>query len=324
MASLDSSKQPWSAGLTFFLIYLSLITTIGPLQFGYHLVRNPRKCSPNSTSLTQCSSYQAELNAPEAVLRCLKYENPNADVHTFSDESRLPQCIPMTDAQFAFVSSVYTVGGLIGALAAGPLSTHKGRLWPLRLTTILHTLGPLLSALAPSMIVMALGRFLSGLGSGASLVVVPIYISEIAPYRYKGLFGALTQVMINLGILIASLLGYFLSYGSVWRVILAVAGGIGGVQFLGLIFVVESPKWLAINGEVGKAKQIMARIRGKDKFEDDVEESGTSEEGQGTLNRNVNSRLQLTYWQTNMTPSWAGPILILPGLKRVMKLLLVS
>lgn len=120
----------------------------------------------------------------------------------------------MTESQFAFVSSIYTVGGLIGALGAGPLSTHKGRLLPLRLTTVLHTLGPLLSSLAPSIAVIAVGRFISGLGSGASLVVVPIYISEIAPRDSKGLYGALTQVMINLGILVASLLGYFLSYGS--------------------------------------------------------------------------------------------------------------
>ena len=187
----------------------------------------------------------------------------------------------MTDAQFAFVSSVYTVGGLIGALAAGPLSSHKGRLFPLRLTTVFHILGPLLSALAPSLPIMSIGRFLSGLGSGASLVVGPIYISEIAPQSSKGLFGALTQIMINLGILIASVLGYFLSYGSMWRVVLAVAGGVAAVQFLGLLFVVESPKWLAMNGEVGEAKKIMARIRGKENFEDDVEDMGMTEEGQG-------------------------------------------
>ena len=66
-----------------------------------------------------------------------------------------------------------------------------------------------------------------------------------------------------------------------WRVILAVAGGVAVLQFLGLWFVVESPKWLAINGEVGKAKQIMARIRGKENLEDDVEDLGTAEEGQG-------------------------------------------
>ena len=187
----------------------------------------------------------------------------------------------MSDAQFAFVSSVYTVGGLIGALAAGPLSSHKGRLLPLRLTTVFHMLGAFVSAFAPSLPVMSIGRFLSGLGSGASLVVGPIYISEIAPHSSKGLFGASTQIMINLGILIASILGYFLSYGSMWRVILAVAGGVAVLQFLGLWFVVESPKWLAINGEVGKAKQIMARIRGKESLEDDVEDLGTAEEGQG-------------------------------------------
>ena len=108
-----------------------------------------------------------------------------------------------------------------------------------------------------------IGRFISGLGSGAALVVVPIYIAETAPPNEKGLFGALTQVMTNVGIVLAQLLGYFLSYGNMWRVVFAVAGAIGLVQALGLIFVPESPKWLAERGQVEKARRILRRVRGR-------------------------------------------------------------
>ena len=112
-------------------------------------------------------------------------------------------------------------------------------------------------------------------------MIVPIYTSEIAPKATKGLFGASTQVMINLGILIAQVLGYFLSYGNMWRVILAVGGGIGMGQGGGLWLVPESPEWLAANGKVGMAKRVLRRIRGGGKIDEEVGEWGTAEEGAG-------------------------------------------
>ena len=96
----------------------------------------------------------------------------------------------MSSTAFGTVSSIYTLGGFIGALSAGPLSSRKGRLLPLRLSAPFHILGSLMEALAPNIPVLAIGRFLSGVGSGASLVVGPIYIAEIAPVSARGALGA--------------------------------------------------------------------------------------------------------------------------------------
>ena len=157
---------------------------------------------------------------------------------------------------------MFSLGGLLGALSAGPLSTRSGRVLPQRLTTIVFTLGGLLSALAPSVTLLAIGRLLSGIGAGAATVVVPIYISEIVPKETRGLFGALTQITTNVGILITQILGYFLSYGNMWRLVLAVAAMIGVVQSVGLLFVVESPDWLSGKGKPEQARKNLARIRG--------------------------------------------------------------
>lgn len=200
---------------------------------------------------------QAELNAPQDVINCKKKAISTATLHP-----NLPQCIQMNTDQFAVVSSIYTLGGLLGALSAGSFCNKHGRLRAMRLTTLFFVLGPLFESLAVNIALLCLGRFLSGIGAGAAVVVVPIYISEIAPPKEKGLFGALTQVMINLGILIAQLLGYFLSRGNMWRIILAIAGGIGVVQLLGLSFVPESPKWLAEHHSPERARAILRRIRG--------------------------------------------------------------
>lgn len=168
----------------------------------------------------------------------------------------------MNPLQFGLVSSSYTLGGLVGALLSGALATRYGRLLTLRITTIFFTIGPILEAAATHIEVMILGRFLSGIGAGASIVVGPIYIAEVAPAEMRGFFGSFTQVMTNVGILGTQTLGFFFSRGSYWRIILAIAAGIGAVEFLGLFLVPESPTWLVEHTNPNHAKRVLQRIRG--------------------------------------------------------------
>ncbi len=133
----------------------------------------------------------------------------------------------------------------------------------MRLTTIFYVLGSGLEAAAMNIPVIAIGRLLSGVGAGASLVIVPIYISEVAPPRQRGLFGVMTQITINIGLLITQTLGYFLNDGAQWRIVLATGAGIALVQCVGLIFIPESPAWTAANKDPQKALQTLQRIRGK-------------------------------------------------------------
>ena len=116
----------------------------------------------------------------------------------------------MTPTQWGVVGSMYTLGGFIGALAAGPAAGRYGRRRAMQLTTIFFTLGPVFEALAPKIGVMAFGRVISGVGAGASVVIVPIYISEIAPPTKRGRLVAFQQWAITWGILIL----YYISYGA--------------------------------------------------------------------------------------------------------------
>ncbi|KAI9709284.1 MAG: hypothetical protein M1820_003404 [Bogoriella megaspora] len=170
----------------------------------------------------------------------------------------------MTPAEFGLISSIFTLGGLLGALSAGPISQRYGRLKTMLWGTALFTAGPIFEALAQGIAIMVVGRFISGLGAGAAVVVVPIYISEIAPPGEKGFWGSATQVMVNLGIFIAQLLGYFLSKGELWRIILGAGGLFGMLQAAALLLGgVESPKWKADRGMPAEAKRDLRRIRGK-------------------------------------------------------------
>ncbi|TVY93881.1 putative metabolite transport protein [Lachnellula willkommii] len=248
--------------VTLYLVFLIFISTLGPLQFGFHL---------------------AELNSPQDVITCK--ENSVADEFASSPDSNFPQCIPMNETAFAALSSMFVLGGFIGALFAGPVSTSYGRLMAMRITSLFFVLGSTLEALAGTMPIMSIGRFLSGIGGGASTVIVPLYISEVAPPKERGLFGSMTQVTINIGILLTQTLGFFLSRGSLWRIILGVGACLGLLQGLGLFFVPESPAWLAAHKDQQLAVRTLQRIRGHgnsiaEEIEDwDVDKSVPEAEG---------------------------------------------
>lgn len=197
----------------------------------------------------------------------------------------------MNTTQFGVVSSIFTLGGLLGALAAGSFSAKYGRYKAMLITTLPFIVGPVFEALSSNIAILTIGRFISGLGAGAAVVVVPIYVSEVAPPKEKGFFGAFTQIMINMGILIAQLLGYFLSKDQLWRIILAVGGAIGVAQAVGLLLAgQESPKWLADNGNGGHAKRILRRVRGH-KADIDAEVKGWGVESSKDLDDEEESLL---------------------------------
>jgi sugar porter (SP) family MFS transporter len=195
----------------------------------------------------------------------------------------------MTETEFAALSSMFVLGGFLGAITAGPISTSYGRLLAMRITSLFFVLGSVLETVAGGVPIMSAGRFLSGVGAGASTVVVPLYISEVAPPKERGLFGSLTQVMINSGILITQTMGYFLSKGSLWRIILGVGACIGLVQGIGLCFVPESPAWLAAHKDPQIAIRTLQRIRGKGYSIDEEIESWSGDKGVAEQERLLNS-----------------------------------
>jgi sugar porter (SP) family MFS transporter len=259
------ATSTWPTGLTTYFVYLIFVSTLGPLLFGYHL---------------------SELNTPMDVITCKK-----KSIYSTTRVS-LPQCIGMTELEKGLVTSMFTLGGLMGALAAGPYAAVKGRKPAMHICTVFFIVGPVFEALAQDIGVMAVGRTISGIGAGAAIVCVPIYIAEIAPSAHKGFFGVFTQLMCNVGILIAQLLGYFLSYGQYWRIVLGAGGVIGLIQAAGLFLAVESPRWLSEEGRSEETRQNLRRIRGEG-YDIDKElhgwaangASGADDEAQTLLNQ---------------------------------------
>jgi len=72
---------------------------------------------------------------------------------------------------------------------------------------IFFTIGALLSVCAGSIASMTVARILSGFALGMTSLYPPMWIAQMSPMRYKGMFGVMHQLFITLGILTGPLLG---------------------------------------------------------------------------------------------------------------------
>ena len=97
------------------------------------------------------------------------------------------------------------------------------------------------------------------------MVLVPIYLNEIAPKSLRGAFGVTCQIFVVIGIAIAQFLGLFLSTIPYWRLILLFGGLLSAAHFVLLLFACKSPKWVAFQpGSQLRGSAILQKIRDED------------------------------------------------------------
>lgn len=154
-------------------------------------------------------------------------------------------------------------GTIIGALFGGIPAQKLGRKISLIWIAALFLVSAIGSALAPEVYTLMFFRFIGGLSIGASSVVAPMYISEIAPAEKRGKLTALFQFNIVLGILIAYFSNFMIGTGDIesWRWMLGVEV-IPASLFMILVFTLpESPRWLIVaRNRVEEAKKILKII----------------------------------------------------------------
>ncbi|CAN6447097.1 unnamed protein product [Victoria cruziana] len=117
------------------------------------------------------------------------------------------------------------------------------------------------------------GRFSVGLGIGANTVLVPIYISEVSPTRYRGSLGTICQIGTCLGIIVSLVLGIPSdSTPDWWRTMLFVASIPAIIVMFGMQFTVESPRWLCKAGKWDDAKVVVSQIWGESQIDKAMKE----------------------------------------------------
>eukprot|EP00970_Alexandrium_tamarense_P012913 scaffold3159_cov191-Alexandrium_tamarense.AAC.1 len=137
--------------------------------------------------------------------------------------------------------AAFCVGGPFGSVLAGQWADQRGRRGALLLTTWLFIFGGLVQSVAPSLSVVILARMLIGVASGASTVLVPVYLGELAPPNLRGVIGTLTQFALVIGIFFADLVGFLFANANQWRYMFALTTVMALLQLALTPFLLESP-----------------------------------------------------------------------------------
>ncbi|KAK7102892.1 hypothetical protein V1264_021050 [Littorina saxatilis] len=171
------------------------------------------------------------------------------------------------------------VSGTIGAAAifaliAGPCCDIFGRKKVIMVASFIFTVGAIVMAISPNKWVLLAGRIIVGIGIGFASMTVPVYVAESAPPDIRGRLVTLNQLFITIGVLLSSVLaGAFSEMEDTgWRYMLGLAGVPGAIQFIGFIYLPESPRWLVSKGRDEEALKVLKRIRGHDDVDEEFKE----------------------------------------------------
>lgn len=171
----------------------------------------------------------------------------------------------LTDATLGITVSVALWGTVLGAV----IVAKPGDLWGRRLMLLICGATYLISALgcafASGWYTLLVFRFIGGIAIGASSVMAPMYIAEIAPARIRGRLVAVVQLNIVIGILVAFFTNYLLvNIGeSNWRWMFGIMALPAAIFFVLLFVVPESPRWLVKKNMSERAKSVLRKVGAK-------------------------------------------------------------
>lgn len=161
-----------------------------------------------------------------------------------------------------FLTGSLALGCIAGCLIAGKLSDAYGRRPGLMLSAAVFFFSALGMAFSSTLTVFIIMRFAAGIGVGMASMLSPLYIAEISPANIRGRNVAINQLTIVIGILITNLVNYTLSDNGpdAWRWMFGLGAVPALLFFAGVVWLPESPRWLATAGQHDKAKEVLNKI----------------------------------------------------------------
>ena len=171
-----------------------------------------------------------------------------------------------TPAEAAIIGSAAIFGMCIGTAGQGEFSDRFGRRFIYQFNLLLFGTFTILGAFAPSVTVLAICRFIAGLGLGAEQPLAFAYAGEYSPKRIRGRILAIVHFIGGasvwpIGTALVLLFGsMFDSADQVWRGVWIVIGVGALIVWVFRFTLPESPRYLATHGRGEQALSVLERL----------------------------------------------------------------
>ena len=163
------------------------------------------------------------------------------------------------------INSTFSGGAVFGALMGGLVMDRFGRRATVQMGAVISVVGTILQSAAQNLAMILVGRILAGWAVGLMSMSVPVYQSECAHPKIRGLIVGLTQQMIGVGFIVSTWVGY----GSLqapdsstfqWRFPLAFQAAPALILLVGLVFFPESPRHLIEKDRDDEALRVLRKL----------------------------------------------------------------
>ena len=159
--------------------------------------------------------------------------------------------------------SILEVGAFFGSIATSFIGEKLGRRKSIAIGVVIMMLGSLLSATAFTRAHLLVARVVAGFGLGVVNSTAPVLLAEFAPKATRGLFVCMQLSTLNFATAFVYWMGYAFSFhdGSfAWRVPLILQYIFLTPMLVILLFIPETPRWLASHGRPDEALAVLQRL----------------------------------------------------------------
>jgi len=181
-----------------------------------------------------------------------------------------------TSATIGAINATFSGGAFFGSFSGGFTMDSLGRRWTIMIGAMINLVGAILQCSAQSLGMVLAGRILAGWAVGVLSMSVPIYQTECAHPKTRGLIVGIAQQMIGVGFIVSTWVGYGASKVPAsssfsWRFPLAFQCVPCVILICGMLFFPESPRYLVETDQADKALVVLKKLHYNGSNEDWVQ-----------------------------------------------------